>query len=114
MNTIEKLLTEKQRLARQRQRHHDGLECLVAEITGAIGSKSGLQLWRELRRVEQLVCRLAEQYCNGEIEEKLWDDTVIAATERVKSILGAIPPGFFVNGDPRGYALKIHPPHCGR
>ena len=24
-------------------------------------------------------------------------------------VLGGLPPGFFVNGDPRGYALKLEP-----
>jgi len=27
----------------------------------------------------------------------------------LEMVLGGLPPGFFVNGDPRGYALKLEP-----
>lgn len=46
-------------------------------------------------------------YCNGEIDEVACDEACRFAAEAVARIFGGVPAGFFVNRDPRGYALKL-------
>lgn len=36
-----------------------------------------------------------------------------AVIDKIARILGYRPVGLFVNGDPRGYALKVQPEHAG-
>jgi hypothetical protein len=51
-------------------------------------------------------------WCNGEVDytEEEFDTKILAIERRVAAIFGGkLPPGFFVNTDPRGYALKIDP-----
>lgn len=67
---------------------------------------SPLLLAKALHRMETKVHRLAEQYCNGEIDEMPdYEDKLKklliyhGATENIDTV--------FINQDPRGYALKI-------
>jgi hypothetical protein len=70
---------------------------------------SPLALAKAVHRLEVRAHRMAEQYCNGDIEleqyEKLTDG-IEAALDR---LLGFKAKGIpvLINGDPRGYALKI-------
>lgn len=51
---------------------------------------------------------LSEQACNGEITDKVFDREILAVTKLLTKLFGgALPDNFFVNGDPRGYALKL-------
>lgn len=87
-----------------RARHHKALESLHASPETA----DGLQLWRKLRIIEARASRGATDYCNGEIDMDEWEAISEAARRAVaKALGGRLPEGFFVNGDPRGYALKI-------
>lgn len=68
----------------------------------------GQSLYRRLRRVEAFAHRKAEDYCNRVIDSDGWDKAHEDIEWRVKRIFyGVLPPGFRINGDPRGYALKI-------
>lgn len=65
-----------------------------------------LSLAKALRRMENKVHRLAEQHCNGEIEDMPdYEDKLnkllvkYGATKNVDTV--------FINQDPRGYTLKI-------
>ena len=57
----------------------------------------------------------ATAQCNGESyggqayrEENEWEKFKDEIREKVAAIFGGqLPPGFYVNGDPRGYALKL-------
>lgn len=60
-----------------------------------------------LFKAERGASLAAERYCNGEIDEKGYGIHQDAAFTNVQQALGVLPPGFFVNSDPRGYALKI-------
>ena len=103
-----------------RARHWRALETLSKVPT------SGLALWRKLRRIESLAHAAAEARCNGVPftaqskrtydfcgTEDAWDNfctrEILPAVARV---LGRIPDGFFINADPRGYALKIRTAKC--
>lgn len=69
---------------------------------------AGETIYKDLLRVEHKAHRLAERRCDDptmteEREERLEK----RYTKEVAGILGYLPDGFFINGDPRGYALKI-------
>jgi len=111
--------TTQDHVHRQRTAHHSALERLY---TGR-KLQSGLQIWRQLRKIECLASQGATAYCNGgnftcylgksrmlfsfQVDENAWDSFSRMIKSRVEKCLGTLPDGFFVNGDPRGYALKL-------
>lgn len=109
-------------IQRERIAHHRALETLRHESC----QKSGIQLWRKLVELETLAHAGATASCNGENiriawplfgprdydfnrDENAWDALCSVATDCVRNVLGCVPAGFFVNGDARGYALKLDP-----
>lgn len=119
MNTTK---TPKEVLEREHTAHHRALETLRAPTC----SKSGIQLWRKLVELERLAHAGATASCNGERillswplfgvreydfsrDENAWDDLCSVAADCARNIFGHVPAGFFVNGDARGYALKLDP-----
>lgn len=69
--------------------------------------KNGEDILRLLRRVETRMHRISEGHCNGALEESVLEKEHAKAYHLVKKTLGQEPAGFFINLDPRGYALKI-------
>jgi hypothetical protein len=67
----------------------------------------GAAVYNALRRLEKRACRANEAACNTPEGAEAQDGEHAAVLAGVRGILGYIPRGFFVNGDPRGYALKI-------
>ena len=108
---------KKDHAARMRARHHNALEKLARIINPAHSitrkdthpstSKTGLQLWRALNRVEKKAHRAATAYCNGEICCEDFHAAQGNAAASVEKIFGRLPNRFIVNSDPRGYALKL-------
>jgi hypothetical protein len=88
---------------RWRENHYMVLKGLASPTC----NKSGSQLYRSLRRIEARAHRLAEDYCNGKIDTDNWENVTEKIIKQVKQVFGQVPDGFFVNGDPRGYALKL-------
>ena len=72
-----------------------------------------LDLCKGLFRLENEAERLALDYCNGDLEEERYEKESNKVLEKVGALLGLGTWGelnqynLFVNGDPRGYALKI-------
>ncbi len=99
-------MTKIQSIKRERELHNAALEQLARNINPK-STLSGLELWRKLHRVEVTARRAAEQYCNGDIDMNQWESISAIASSQVEKIFGMLPTGFFVNGDPRGYALKL-------
>jgi hypothetical protein len=68
-----------------------------------------VELCKKLHRIEKHMHRLAEDDCNGLIDETKLDNARKHAFKKLDEILGFQKIGIrvFVNGDPRGYALKI-------
>ena len=66
-----------------------------------------IDLYNAVRRLEVKAHRLAERACNGEIGERACEQQEVRILCDLQSILkpGDVP--LFLNGDPRGYALKI-------
>lgn len=62
-----------------------------------------------LIKAEREAHRKACQYCNGEIDGETYERWEEKFVQRLAGKLGVkqMPEGFFVNGDPRGYSLKM-------
>jgi len=90
----------------QRLRHHAALEALAKSIDPR-STQDGLTIWRRLRRVEAKARKAAEDYCNGTITMEQMNRIAGLAQTEVSKIFGGLPPGFHINRDPRGYALKL-------
>lgn len=112
----------KNALDHRRAAHHAALLTLA----GPKNKKTGLQIWRALRKVEHLAHAAATAYCNGEpftlagqrydFRTDGWQAWKNLKIDHVKPAIarafgGVIPEGFFVNGDARGMALKLHAEH---
>jgi hypothetical protein len=90
---------------RARVAHHAGLVRLAGSL--GVDNSDGLTLWRRLHRIEAEIHRKATDYYNGDLDTDGWELARNRAQARVAKVLGGLPVGFFINGDPRGYALKI-------
>jgi hypothetical protein len=64
-----------------------------------------VKLCKRLRRAEADAGRLAVDWCNGVIDETTWETVSERIRDRVNRILGT--DRVRINGDPRGYALKV-------
>lgn len=86
-------------------RHYATLVRLAVKlgVSDPNGKKLSLALWK----LEQLAHKGAEDLCNGIIEQDQWEKLSEDVTAKVQSLFSGRLEGFFVNGDPRGYALKI-------
>lgn len=102
--------TKHEATLRVRRAHHLAL-AKFANVKGSEDdlANAGLKIWRKLRRIEQEAHRMAESYCNGTIDSDSMDKAEAFFSKEVGDILGQVPRGFFVNRDPRGYALKLDP-----
>lgn len=68
-----------------------------------------VSLYKRLHRIEAEAHRLAERECNEQLPEGYSERKTASILKRLDAILGFKAAGIpvFVNGDPRGYALKI-------
>lgn len=86
-------------------KHIEGLAKLAKFLGREI---NGEEIFQRLQQLEDTAHRNAELYCNGVLRECFWTAKKTYFTKKVKEIFGGkLPPGFFVNGDPRGAALKL-------
>ncbi len=77
-------------------------------IFPAVADMDPVKLCKKLRRIEVKANSEAVRYCNGEIDSDEWDavkDSISASLGFLKADETGVP--VFINGDPRGYALKI-------
>lgn len=65
---------------------------------------TGDQIYCKLRIIEGRASRYATDDCNGDPVPEEWQEQI---AEKVRAVFMRLPDGFFVNGDPRGYALKL-------
>jgi hypothetical protein len=68
-----------------------------------------VDLCKKLHRIEAAAHRRAEDECSFEVDTDAYDRADERALDRLDAILGyrALGVPVFLNGDPRGYALKI-------
>lgn len=123
-------LNKRERRAQQLLAHYETCERLaIYLVTGRPDfhrSKpfpvDGKKISVGLFKIEQTAHNIATAYCNGDARpyhlggvtgrfdpnsETGWEAFVGLCQLAVGDVLGKLPPGFFVNGDARGYALKI-------
>lgn len=116
-----KTITKKERRQEQLERHYSAL----ARLADACGVKAeGKKLSVALLQIEKMAHAAAEAYCNGENirlafkgripvdcdfnhDEQAWEKAEKAIADQVQSLFGWKLPYLHINGDPRGYALKI-------
>lgn len=96
MNTT--ALDRKQARLSRRQRHIEELKRL-----GYI-----YNTMNAIKMVEHQANWYATKECNGELAEGEYEQAEERILNRVKRLFGGtLPKGFFINGDPRGYSLKL-------
>lgn len=84
-------------------------ETLLAIFPGATVTDP-VNLCRKLRRLESRASKAATDWCNGEISSDRWESISDAIENEVAGLLGMSPEqrdALKVNGDPRGYGLKL-------
>lgn len=97
IDAMQKAREEKAVEKSRKERHLDALRSIG--FNGVLAA---------LRSVEDKAHRLAEDYCNVELPEGEYQRREAEIVGSVAGLFGGnVPEGFFVNGDPRGYALKL-------
>ena len=89
-------------------KHYAMLEALARHC--GVEQPNGKRLSVALLKLEREAHQAAEDYCNGGRfgeTENAWEDYAATVEQRVQTLFQGRLSGFFVNGDPRGYALKI-------
>jgi hypothetical protein len=117
-------LNKRERRAAALLAHYDTCERLAAALGAPAGTVDGKKISVALLHLEKVAHDGATAYCNGETfsapklrdapfhfgrDENAWDNLTKLIALRMECVFGKLPPGFFVNGDARGYALKIDP-----
>jgi len=117
-------MNKKERRKAQLERHYAALVRL-AEACG-VKKADGKKLSVALLKIERDAHKGAEAYCNGETyrsnifgeydfnaDENAWDKFSEMIEREVQVLFVKLPPFFYVNGDARGYALKIRGAEAG-
>jgi len=104
-NKMTTTLNKKERRAAQLLAHYATCERLARQLGGTNpdGKKISVALWK----IERFANEAATDYCNGDMTSDQWEARKEFDRANVAKLFGKLPPGFFVNNDPRGYALKI-------
>ncbi len=89
----------KEIMLKHRQRHIESLQKL--------GYKRDTM--HAIKRVENQAHKITTMECNGEITEEQAEIELLQIERAIYALFGGLPKGFFINGDPRGYALKLDP-----
>ena len=93
---------QREKMYRDIERHGEQLNTIF---------NTGLEpvaLCKKLRRIERKAHAAAVDYCNGYINDHRFERDITKALAAVVKILGPLAADVvFINGDPRGYALKI-------
>ena len=94
--------SEREQMYRDIEKHGNNL-CRIFKL-----DTDPVKLCKQLRRLENKAHKLAEDYGNGIIDGPYeFDVTTDKILDRVHELLNATGNYIFVNGDARGYALKI-------
>ena len=110
--------TKRERRAAQLIAHYATCERL-AQALGMPGKIDGKRISVFLLQLERDANAGCTASCNGEVftcyslrfdfraDENAFDRFRDYIENRIKDFFGTVPPAFFLNGDARGYALKI-------
>lgn len=69
----------------------------------------GEDVYKKLCRIESKVHAVATRECNGDMNDEQAQPTYDRAKKQIEELLPRLKNfgGFFFNGDPRGYSLKV-------
>lgn len=95
----------KERRELQLEKHYKALETL-ATMSG-VKDANGKKLSNALRKIEQDASADSIKYANGEIDTAKWGELKDKYKTQALKLFNNNLPGFYLNSDPRGYALKI-------
>lgn len=81
----------------------------AAQLQKQAASYEGEEVYKKLCRIESKLHNLATQECNGTMDEEKAQPIYDMAEKQIKELLPRLTNfgGFFFNGDPRGYTLKV-------
>jgi hypothetical protein len=101
-------MTKEQRKAEAILRHVFQLQRIFPAAAN-IGARGPKTLYARLHRIEAEAHHFAERECNEQLPEGASERKTASILKRLDALLGfkALGIPVFVNGDPRGYALKI-------
>lgn len=112
MNTEQKVseknfsdLTKKERRAYRLEKHYAALQSLY-EVCGG-GTMTGKKLSLKLLQFENWAHQITTNQCNGTGNEAEQEKELEFIETSVNAYFNYKLQGFFINGDARGYALKI-------
>jgi hypothetical protein len=99
-------MNKKERMNEQIRKHGENLN----KVFGL--DEDPMKLAKKIHSLELKAHKLATDYCNGEngVDSENWGDLTDAILLKVDKVLNFKRQGIpvFVNGDARGYALKIN------
>lgn len=86
-------------------KHYAALEklAILCGLSDPDGKKLSLKLWK----LEQIASKAAIDYCNGVIQYNEFETITGPIKTQVNALFNNNLKGLFINGDPRGYTLKI-------
>lgn len=84
--------------------HYKALESLAKKCGVKVDGK---KLSVKLLHLEHEAHRNATDYCNGDMEGDMYEDLAKMIEDAVLVLFDFKLNGFFINGDPHGYSLKI-------
>lgn len=91
-------MNKQERRKAQLERHYNALE--------ALGAPDGKKASVALLKLERAAHKLTTDQCNGDGDYETNGAKLVELLKKAKSILPNVK-GIFINGDARGYALKI-------
>lgn len=94
------------KLARQSKLHLQYIRCEKLGTAIGMSNPDGLKISTALLKAERLGAKRAEAMCNDSGYRSA-DADKARVFGMVSAAFGKLPPGFFLNSDPRGHALKI-------
>lgn len=95
------------KLTRQSNLAKHYARCTALGLAMGMTNPNGKKISLALLKLEHEASAYAVNYCNGDTTMEDFEADSLEISSKVSAIFGKLPPGFFVNGDPRGYALKI-------
>ena len=84
--------------------------CNLQTLAGVSSYHEALMIYKRLHRIEARLNRIFTNECNGTVE--ITEEQEEKRDAKILKELRSLLPGLktiFLNGDPRGYALKIKP-----
>ena len=97
-------MNKKQRRTEQLERHYNTLSQLAEYYSGSL--TDGKKLSLRLLKLENAAHKITTDQCNGDGNQAEQEQELTAIMEQVKKLFPYIQH-LFINGDARGYAIKL-------